>query len=163
MNIIKTLFSISFLLLLTQGFAQDAQLKKRTIIEIALEKNGKIEKGKGYLLAFEMPLLGTNYTAVVLDKSLIGSEKKVILSFPMKSGAVTKYEVGDISKFLFTDPFNNLALIRLGEFAATLEHQTIYANAVFVPEDMAADYSFPLEASELKALKESWEQSMVKK
>ena len=163
MKIFKTLFSIACLLVLTQVVAQDANLKKRSMIEIALEKNGKIEKGIGYLLSFEMPLLENNYTAVVFDKSLIGTEKKVILSFPMKSGADTKYEVGDISKFVFTNPSNNLALIRLGEFAATLEHQTIYANATFVPEDMVADFSFPLEASELKEIKESWEQSMLKK
>jgi len=163
MKNIKTLLSIAGLLVLTQVVAQDANLKKRSIIEIALEKNGKIEKGIGYLLAFEMPLLDNNYTAVVFDKSLIGSEKKVILSFPMKSGPDTKYEVGDISKFLFTNPSNNLALIRLGELAATIEHQTIYSNVAFVPEDMVVDFSFPLEASELKKLKESWEQSMVKK
>lgn len=163
MKNINTFLSLVCLLILTQVVAQDANLKKRSIIEIALEKNGKIEKGIGYLLAFEMPLLENNYTAVVFDKSLIGTEKKVILSFPMKSGADTKYEVGDISKFVFTNPSNNLALIRLGEFAATLEHQTIYANATFVTEDMVADFSFPLEASELKELKESWEQSMLKK
>jgi hypothetical protein len=107
--------------------------------------------------------LKNKYRAIVLDKSLIGSEEKVILWFPMKSGGIASYEVDDISKLLFTNPTNNVALVRLGTLNATLAHPAAYSNTSVVQENRVTEFSLPFDEDKLKELKDNWEQSRMEK
>jgi archaellum component FlaF (FlaF/FlaG flagellin family) len=162
-----TLFSLLLLLLTTKISAQentklsaqDKNVNERTKIEVEILKNGKVEKGVGYLISFD--ILKNLYSAIVIEKHFVENTKQAILYIPMKSGPQTKIEVDDISKYLFTEQSNNLAIIRLGQLANHLEKQTIYSNVIFVPEESISDFSFPLDKIKLKELKESWEKSMV--
>ena len=79
----------------------------------------------------------------------------------METGDRTKLEVADISKFLFTEQSNDLAIIQLGKLANHLENRTIYANVIFVPEESISDFSFPLDKTKLHELKEHWEKSIL--
>ncbi len=164
----KLIFSSFLLLIITCVSAQEINVNDRNTIEIEIVKDGKVEKGIGYLIMFDMKNLKAPYTAVILEKSFIENTKNAILYFPMKNGEKSNYQIEDISKYLFTEKSNNLAIIRLGELATQLENQTtqlenqkIYANVIFVPEELLSDFSFPLDKIKLKELKESWEQSML--
>ena len=163
MKKITTLFSLLFILLINQISAQEKNMNELTTIEIEILKNGKVEKAVGYLIMFDMDDLKIQYSSVVIEKSFIENVKQAVLYFPMKNGQRTKYQIVDISKYLFTEKSNNLAIIRLGELANHLENETIYTNVIFVPEDLISDFSFPLDKVKLKELKESWEKSMLVK
>lgn len=156
-----TLFSFLLFLLITQVFAQQKNMNERTKMQIEIVKNGKAEKAVGYLVVFDMKDLNVGYSAIIIEKYFIENTKQAILYFPMEDGGQSKYQVEDISEYLFTTQSNNLAIIRLGELASDLENQTIYSNVVFVPEESISDFSFPLDKVKLRELKESWEKSMM--
>lgn len=163
------LFSFLFLLLTTKISGQenkkisdkDTYLYERTKIEFEIVKNGKVEKGMGYFISFDMNVLKKLYTAIVIEKHFIENTKQAILYIPMETGDRTKLEVADISKFLFTEQSNDLAIIQLGKLANHLENRTIYANVIFVPEESISDFSFPLDKTKLHELKEHWEKSIL--
>jgi hypothetical protein len=161
MKKITALFSLLLLLFVTKVSAQEKNVNQRTKMEVKIVKNGKVEKGVGYLITFDMKDLKIPYSAIIIEKKFIENAKQAILYFPLESGHRSKYEVEDISKYMFTEQSNNLAIIRLGELANHVENNTIYANAVFVPAESISDFSFPLDKIKLKELKESWEKSMV--
>lgn len=156
-----TILSLLLFLLFTQVSAQQTNWKERTKIEIEIVKNGIPEKAIGYFIGFDMKNLKTPYTAIVIEKHFIENTKKAILYFPMEDGRQSKYEVEDVSEYLFTTQSNNLAIIRLGELASDMEYQTIYSNVVFVPEESISDFSFSLDKVKLREIKLSWEKSMM--
>jgi hypothetical protein len=163
MKKINTLLSIMFMLLITKVSAQEKIFEEGTTIEVEIVKNGKVEKKVGYLIMFDMQDLKNRYSAVVIEKSFIENAKQVVLYFPMKNGTQSKYQVENISKYLFIDRSNHLAIIRFGELKNTVENQIINENLMFVPEDAISEFSFPLDKIKLKELKESWEKSMMGK
>ena len=163
MKMIRTLLYFILLLIITQVSAQGKNINERSTIEVEIVKNGKVEKKVGYLIMFDMQELKNTYSAVVIEKSFIENAKQVVLNFSLKNGARTKYQVEDISKYLFIDKSNSLAIIRLGELAHNIENQTIYENVIFVTEDLISDFSFSLDKIKLKELKKSWEKSMIEK
>jgi hypothetical protein len=163
MKKINTLLSIMFMLLITMVSAQEKDFEEGTTIEVEIVQNGKVAKEIGYLIVFDMQELKSQYSAVVIEKKLIENTKEVVLHFPMKNGEQSKYQVENISKYLFIDKSNHLAIIRFGELKNTIENQIINENLMFVPEDAIPEFSFPLDKIKLKELKESWEKSMMGK
>jgi hypothetical protein len=163
MKKINALLSIMFMLLITKVSAQEKNFEEGTTIEVEIVKNGKVEKKVGYLIMFDMQDLKNRYSAVVIEKSFIENAKQVVLHFPMKNGEQSKYQVENISKYLFIDRSNHLAIIRFGELKNTIENQIINENLMFVSEDVISEFSFPLDIIKLKELKESWEKSMMGK
>lgn len=157
----KFLFAAFLLLIITGVSAQDSNVNKLNTIEIEVVKDGKVEKAIGYLIVFDMNYLKALYSAVIVEKSFVENTKNAILYFPMKNGEQSKYQIADLSKYLFTEKSNQWAIIRLGELADQLKNQTIYSNVVFVPDDLISNFSFPIDKIKLKALKEGWEQSML--
>ena len=157
------LFSLLFILTINPISAQERNMDELTTIEIEVLKNGKVEKAVGYLIIFNMNELKTYYSTVILNKSFIENSKEAVLYFPMKNGERTKYQVADISKYLFTEKSNNLAIIRFGELANEIGNETLLNDVIFVPEDLLAEVSFPIDEIKLKELKKSWEKSMLGK
>lgn len=155
------LFSLLLFLIVPQVSAQQKNMNERTKMEIEIVKNGKVEKAVGYLVVFDMKELNISYSAIIIEKHFIENTKQAILYFPMENGGLSKYQVEDISEYLFTTQSNNLAIIRLGELASDLKNQTIYGNVVFVPEESISNFSFPLDKVKLREIKVSWEKSMV--
>ena len=154
------LFSLLFIVVINSISAQEKSMDELTTIEIEVLKNGKTEKAVGYLILFNMNELKTEYSTVVLNKSFIENSKEAVLYFPMKKGEQNIYQVADISKYLFTEKSNSLAIIRFGELANDIGNETLHNDVIFVPEDLLAEVSFPIDEVKLKELKKSWEKSM---
>jgi archaellum component FlaF (FlaF/FlaG flagellin family) len=163
MKKLAAFFSLLFILSINKLSAQEESMKEFTTVEIEILKKGKLEKSIGYLISFEMPNLNSLYSAIVIEKNSFENTKQAVLSFPMKNGERTTSQVEDISKYLFSDKSNDLAIIRLGELAHDLDIHTIFTNVIFVPEDFISNFSIPLDKIKLKKLKESWENSMMAK
>jgi hypothetical protein len=163
MKKINALLSIMFMLLITKVSAQEKNFEEGTTIEVEIVQNGKVAKEIGYLIVFDMQELKSLYSAVVIEKNLIENAKQVVVHFPMKNGEQSKYQIENISKYLFTVKSNNLAIIRFSELKNTIENQIINENLMFVPEDAISEFSFPLDIIKLKELKESLEKSMIGK
>lgn len=168
MKKLATLLSLLLLLLITKVSAQEKIADEGTKMEVEIVKNGKIERGVGYFIIFDMKDLKVPYTAIVIDKHFIENTKQATLHFPKQrrypsKEHPSKCEVEDISKYLFTDQSNSLAIIRFGELSNHLEDQIISSTAVFIPDDSISGFSIPLDEIKLKALKESWEKSMLSK
>ncbi|SDK61515.1 hypothetical protein [Flavobacterium noncentrifugens] len=106
-----------------------------------------------------MENLKSPYSAVIVERQFIENAKQATLYIPMKNGEQFKIQIEDISRHVFIDKSNSLAIIRLGELANRTGTEIIYENVVLVPQDLLSDFS-TLNKIEVNNLKESWKESM---